>query len=259
MDAGVDVGTEIVLTAICTRYGPIISLFSGNVCKGGNVTLKVSNGECVTSAAINTSYLLSCEAVSCFSGVSVVNLRDGSTKMVSEVLEGDFVESFDANGSQAYSEVFLIQHKFEDVLRPLRRIEYEIANGSFRGMITISDLHLIRKVKERDIFTAAKELQIGSTLFALLPGAIEPTEARVTSVKWTHTAVRNIHTMNDRIVVDRVMASSLTQIAPYSVLRAALLPMKILYRAGLVGVVARIDSLVHRLDAMYPYAKPERL
>lgn len=247
--ATLDDGASSYIMA-CEGGLPVITLFTDGTCSGAGRPFNTFEGQCIALDGVNSSWIVTCPK-NCFSGASLVNLKDGFVKQASEVLEGDFVESFDAKGHTTFSEVFLVQHKNDDSLQSLRRIEYESVSSKVAGALTISDLHLIRKAKDADKFVAAKDVTAGSSIFVKNRGDEEFVEARVSRVKMVRTNVRNIHTMNDRIVVDGVMVSSLTQVAPYSILQLALLPLKLFYRMGLSKFVTRIDELVHQLDQTY--------
>mmetsp|Transcript_10968 Transcript_10968/g.33649 ORF Transcript_10968/g.33649 Transcript_10968/m.33649 type:complete len:344 (+) Transcript_10968:174-1205(+) len=183
----------------------------------------------------------------CFSGASSVHLQDGSIKRVDEINTGDMVESYDIRGKQMFSEVFLVQHKDSNRRQAMRRISYTA--GSVSGHITVSDLHLVRASVEGDKFVRAAALSEGSVIFVRVNGK-DTVEGRVSGVQRVMTTYRNIHTMNDRIVVDGVLASSAADLGPYWMLRAALLPLKGLYRAGLSSVLERCDVALHKLGKL---------
>lgn len=247
-------GVDMLFILECKGTKPIVKVYSNTTQCNGDALAMIDANVCVESQNLQDSYNFQCKEESCFSSSSLINLKDGSTKRASNVVEGDFVESFDIDGRPTFSEVFLVQHKNDNQKHKLRHVEYASVDGTSTGAILISDLHLIRKTMKDDSFIAAKDLNVGSSLFVLVPGNPEPIEARATRIESMFASVRNIHTMNDRIVVDGVMASSFTEIAPYSLTRLAVLPMKVLYRLGFTKLVGRIDEIIHYVDKSLFYS-----
>jgi len=207
------------------------------------------------SVLSNYYYTIECDDNICFSAESSVQMQDGSVKQMKEIKVGDMVESYDASGRRTFSEVFLVQHKDSKRRKSLKRISYTTKIGSASGHITLSSSHLIRASLVGDRFIAASKLSEGSTIYVQSEGH-NAVEARVTSVKRVLSVYRNVHTMNDRIIVDGVMASSMQDVGPYWLMRTALLPLKVLHRAGLGELVERCDVVLHKLGK---FAKQKKL
>eukprot|EP00188_Purpureofilum_apyrenoidigerum_P000964 Plantae.Rhodophyta-Purpureofilum_apyrenoidigerum.ctg14928.p1 GENE.Plantae.Rhodophyta-Purpureofilum_apyrenoidigerum.ctg14928~~Plantae.Rhodophyta-Purpureofilum_apyrenoidigerum.ctg14928.p1 ORF type:complete len:312 (+),score=39.92 Plantae.Rhodophyta-Purpureofilum_apyrenoidigerum.ctg14928:134-1069(+) len=224
------------------------NIYQGSECDSSQSSSPFNNATspsitCQTFGAF--SFILNCDDSVCFSTESSVKMQDGSMKRVKEIQSGDMVESYNIYGRQMFSEVFLVQHKDSEKRKLLRRISYATEDGSTSGHITLSSAHLVRGSATTDHFLAASKLSRGSPIFVRVGD--EVVKARVTDVKRVLSTYRNIHTMNDRIVVDGVLASSMTDLGPYWMLRAALLPVKALYRGGLSGLVDHFDVALHKL------------
>lgn len=248
------VGAGQMLTITCSEEGPMSKLyFNQQACVGEFSPIQHVDGQCYKLNE-NGSYSLSCTPPApgdCFAGSSLVKLEDGSVKSVSAVVEGDVVQSVDARGKSTFSEVFLVQHRNDYRHQALRKISYRSVLSETTGSITLSDFHLIRESRDSDTYIAAKNIAVGSSITVVLSGDKEASGAYVTGVDESWDTVRNLHTMNDQIVVDGVLASSFTEVVPYSISRIGVIPLKLLYRMGLTSVVRRIDSGIHQLHRSY--------
>ncbi|KAJ8908362.1 hypothetical protein NDN08_005072 [Rhodosorus marinus] len=228
----------------------LLGLFSETNCSGTPDADAIADDTCSVVnpvGATNFAIRFECQEDICFSAYSSVRLSDGETKSVQDVKVGDSVESVDSRGRRTFSEVYLIQHEGKVSATTLRRIHYSTVDGKGSGAITLSGAHMLRKAKEEDTFVPAKTIEKGSTIFVVVQDELEATEALVTEVSSVRHPVRNIHTMNDRIVVDGVVASSTTELVPFSVARLLLAPLKLLYKIGLHEVVTSFDAYAHKL------------
>mmetsp|Transcript_12198 Transcript_12198/g.50479 ORF Transcript_12198/g.50479 Transcript_12198/m.50479 type:complete len:317 (-) Transcript_12198:2380-3330(-) len=228
----------------------VLALFPNTDCSGSVIIDAVVDGFCsVVNPLSGSNFFVrfECQADVCFSAYSSVRMSDGETKRVQDVEVGDSVESVDSRGRRTFSEVYLVQHEGKASATTLRQIHYSTVDGRGSGAITLSGAHMLRSAKEEDAFVSAKSIEKGSTIFVVLQDDMEATEALVTGVSSVRHPVRNIHTMNDRIVVDGVVASSTTELVPFSVARLLLAPLKLLYKIGLHKVVTHIDAHAHEL------------
>lgn len=180
-------------------------------------------------------------------------MESGSVEAKSMALEdvnvGDKVLSVDRAGRTTYSEVFLAQHKDDKSLRRVLLVKYETALGA-EGVLTVTGGHLLVTAMNRGRFhySPADELVPGAELY-LLGENMTVQKGRVTSVEPSMSRVRNIHTMNDRIVVDGVVGSCVARvdalsIVPYwhSVISMVTLPLKAMHKLGLHASVKLLDS-----------------
>mmetsp|Transcript_3688 Transcript_3688/g.11017 ORF Transcript_3688/g.11017 Transcript_3688/m.11017 type:complete len:334 (+) Transcript_3688:63-1064(+) len=176
----------------------------------------------------------------CFAAHSKVRLMNGAEKELQEVQVGDMVESFNKDGDRVFSEVFMVQHGDQSKPVEMRRLAYSAEELS--GAITVSGRHLIAGSLKGDL-VRADTLREGSQIF--VQTADGPKAAYVTQITKVFAAPRNVHTMNDHIVVDGVLVSPFTDLhlSYYSVPLAKMLlaPLKGLHLFGLRVLVKSLD------------------
>eukprot|EP00188_Purpureofilum_apyrenoidigerum_P003868 Plantae.Rhodophyta-Purpureofilum_apyrenoidigerum.ctg41667.p1 GENE.Plantae.Rhodophyta-Purpureofilum_apyrenoidigerum.ctg41667~~Plantae.Rhodophyta-Purpureofilum_apyrenoidigerum.ctg41667.p1 ORF type:complete len:431 (-),score=38.55 Plantae.Rhodophyta-Purpureofilum_apyrenoidigerum.ctg41667:99-1391(-) len=181
----------------------------------------------------------------CFSANSQVVTVDGKQRQMGDIVVGDFVESVDKHGKRVFSEVFLVQHKQESYVTPMKKITFEDTTSS-RRTVVVSAEHLIYSSSSE--LVSAGDVQMGNILLILDSETEESTAAKVIAVDDVHASPRNVHTLNDRLVVDGVVVTPYTTsfgINTYY-LRYALMPLKMLHRLGFTSVVDRVGHLLHR-------------
>lgn len=186
----------------------------------------------------------------CFSAESTIALEDGRVKLLKDVVVGDHVESYDVNGKQVFSEVFLIQHLDEMEEVSMLKLSWESTTEARKlHSVTLSPEHHIRAAVDADVYKHAGDIRIGDTIF--LQGGHR---AIVVHIEPTKSAPRNLHTLNDRLVIDGLLTSPYTTtfgVNTYQ-LRALLLPLKILHKIGFPhSIITRIDQTAHNIGRLF--------
>jgi len=173
----------------------------------------------------------------CFAADStvVVLKSDGSERSVqmSELQPGDAVESFDKLGRRIFSEVIFLQHDKQSRLRDLLVLE-AVDTERHSHVIRVHKGHYLVKNVQPTQFVLAADLEVGDEILIMAPADRSMT-ASIKSIKSTQSAVRNVVTMNDLLVVDGICASSYTNVLYLRPSTQALLlsPLKLLYTFGL--------------------------
>jgi len=244
-----DTFNDIGVRAICEDGEPVgsIQAWNSDDCEGVPLLDETAQEDFCFPVRDDIYIKLFCDDDICFSAFSTVKMADGQMKTLDEVRVGDMVESVDSQGRRTFSEVFLIQHGKQTAVRRLRQIHYNTLDAKASGAITLSNTHLLRVAKHKDEFVPAKSIKAGSKIFVVPESESEATAAVVTKILNVRLPVRNIHTMNDRIVVDGVVASSTTDALPFLLSRILLAPLKVLHKMGLGNVVKYIDTYSHKL------------
>uniref|UniRef100_A0A7S3EPS4 Hedgehog protein Hint domain-containing protein n=1 Tax=Rhodosorus marinus TaxID=101924 RepID=A0A7S3EPS4_9RHOD len=218
-----------------------------------NVIFTPDTGQVIEECPSDTD----CRIV-CFSKASTVNTLQGSDvipKRLFEVRVGDLVQSYDLDGGQTFSEVFLVQHEGpEGKAVPMNKLHYETMadEGDKLEALTVSALHyILSSIVPKMEYTKVSDLKVGSRIF-ILDSAGKYQSATIIKFEYVHSPAVNIHTLNDRIVVDGVLASSIASLKLFGVvdtmqLRLMLLPLKVLYLLGASRLVQVLDSLGHRV------------
>ncbi len=162
----------------------------------------------------------------CFAADSNINVlsKNGSiaSKRISEVLPGDLVESSDSNEHVMFSEVWSVLDANETKMAEVLNLEIKTKNG-YSTSLSLAPEHFLYQSesnglnnKRKFILKKAKEIKIGDKLFIHnsqnpTSNADSFTEAEVTSITSRQTRVMNILTMNDRVVVNGILASVYSQ------------------------------------------------
>ena len=180
-----------------------------------------------------------------------------STAPLADVRSGDRVLSVDARGRPVYSEVFRVQHGDDLHERMMLRIDAQGAQKEASLIVSARHLVATRGKDGKVVLVAADALAPGSVLLSPADsGGGGGDELVVRSVTSTKSRVRNVHTMNDRIVVGGVVASCMTAPAPYlpisadahpAIGSALFTPLKILHKLGQRRAVELLDGALHRL------------
>ncbi|KAJ8904287.1 hypothetical protein NDN08_000810 [Rhodosorus marinus] len=217
-----------------------------------SVILTPDSGQIIEECPSDTD----CRIV-CFAKASTINTLQGSDiipKRLFEVRVGDLVQSYDLDGRQSFSEVFLVQHEGSNGKAvPMNKLHYETMGDQEEKLqaLTVSALHyILSSIVPKMEYTKVSDLNVGSRIFILdCTGKYQ--SATIRKFEYVHSPAVNIHTLNDRIVVDGVLASSIASLKLFGVvdtmqLRLMLLPLKVLYLLGASRLVQVLDSLGHR-------------
>ncbi|KAJ8907556.1 hypothetical protein NDN08_007667 [Rhodosorus marinus] len=192
----------------------------------------------------------------CFGGSSSVRiLQDGQEKSVrvDQVKVGDRVESVQ-NGRRVFSEVFLVQHDRDEALHEMLAIRY-LASDQKDQWLRLTHSHLVYTSDWNR--KRAGDLVVGDSLLTVSDPDASLQPAKIVAVEKVVDIVRNLHTQNDRIVVEGIVASAMTdyRLGPlplqYPIL---LLPFKVLHWVGLSNIVHGLDRALR--DAFGRYISP---
>ncbi|KAA8490380.1 hypothetical protein FVE85_0537 [Porphyridium purpureum] len=243
-----------VIVSKCDGETATFRMWSSDDCSGTADLAGLANGACVrfTGSPETIYFTLKCKTGDCFARNSRIKLQSGDEKRLADVSVGDMVESWDSVSKQrVWSEVFLIQHGNDESTTRMNRIEYLTADGR-EGAVMASPSHMLLAVGTGNelVHVATKRIKEGDEI-AVLGGEGESSasmsRARVTKVTGMNAKKLNVHTMNDNVVVDGVLASVGTDVMPLWMQKLSVTPLKALYKLGLTDVVQRLDSVVHRL------------
>ena len=160
----------------------------------------------------------------CFAADSKINVlnKNGTiiSKQITEISTGDLVESSDSRGQVTFSEVWAIMHTNETETSDVLVFEMKTKDGNSTHLALTSEhfLYVLPDSNSRGnykkyILKKAKDLRIGDKLFVhnsqnSVSSRDSFTETTVTSINLHRARVVNILTMNDRIVVNGVLAST---------------------------------------------------
>eukprot|EP00189_Rhodosorus_marinus_P012993 CAMPEP_0184744164 /NCGR_PEP_ID=MMETSP0315-20130426/6984_1 /TAXON_ID=101924 /ORGANISM="Rhodosorus marinus, Strain UTEX LB 2760" /LENGTH=506 /DNA_ID=CAMNT_0027215791 /DNA_START=156 /DNA_END=1676 /DNA_ORIENTATION=+ len=218
-----------------------------------SVILTSDSGQTIEECPSDTD----CRIV-CFAKTSTVNTLQGSDiipKRLSEVRVGDLVQSYDLDGRESFSEVFLVQHEgINGKAVPMIKVHYETMGDEEDKPqhLTVSALHyILSSIVPKMEYTKVSDLNVGSRIF-ILDSEGKYQSAAIRKFEYVHSPAVNIHTLNDRVVVDGVLASSIASLKLFDIvdtmqLRFMLLPLKVLYLLGASRLVQVLDSLGHRV------------
>eukprot|EP00190_Bangiopsis_sp_CCMP1999_P000445 CAMPEP_0198736724 /NCGR_PEP_ID=MMETSP1475-20131203/67502_1 /TAXON_ID= ORGANISM="Unidentified sp., Strain CCMP1999" /NCGR_SAMPLE_ID=MMETSP1475 /ASSEMBLY_ACC=CAM_ASM_001111 /LENGTH=673 /DNA_ID=CAMNT_0044500573 /DNA_START=44 /DNA_END=2065 /DNA_ORIENTATION=- len=191
----------------------------------------------------------------CYGARSSVHVqRAGSSEIENLALEdvqvGDKVKSIGRDGKVEFSEVFLVQHASENSDQAVLVVQYEADDGIL-STLEVSPGHLlpVRRSSRGYLYATASELREGSVLFAM-NGDGYLIEAHVKSITQGRARVRNVHTVNDHLIVSGVFGSCITTVPGLNVsatlwqqiVSLLVSPLKLLHRAGMPSVVKALDA-----------------
>lgn len=92
-------------------------------------------------------------------------------KRLFEVRVGDLVQSYDLDGGQTFSEVFLVQHEGpEGKAVPMNKLHYETMADEEDKLeaLTVSALHyILSSIVPKMEYTKVSDLKVGSRIFIL--------------------------------------------------------------------------------------------
>ncbi|KAJ8900789.1 hypothetical protein NDN08_000089 [Rhodosorus marinus] len=234
----------------CERWEVIeISILSN-----GNTTAVFSERDDGNSLVeIKGSYQLT-EEPACFSTSSEVRVRrdDGSlTRMpLGEVQVGDFVESLDWRGERSFSKVYLIQHAGSALYSDVIDVHVITVDGG-NGRLQVTGDHILLSEGMKPV--RASDLKLGDQLLYLSGDDSRAVEASVVELKRARSAVANVNTFNNRLVVNGFAAT--THSVPFR-LSARLLtpwldvlasPFKLLSTLGTDRLVKAVDTSLNKL------------
>jgi len=141
--------------------------------------------------------------------------------------------------------VFLIQHQKSNENRNLLKIVHE------NGHLIVSSKHYLMKNTQHEL-QVAELFKVGDDLMVISNDGLVKT-SKVVDVTQVTEPLRNVHTVNDRLLVNGVMASSFPEVEisgakiPVSLQRVAVIPLRILYGMNLNGIGSLLDESVHAL------------
>jgi len=175
----------------------------------------------------------------CFGVSETVVSESRGVISVGSVRVGERILSTDDSGNPEYSAVFLIQHEHRSERRALLNIKHE------KGKVIVSKGHFL--LTERMHLQAADHFVAGDALMM-----IEST-SKIVGISEVHDRVLNLHTVNGRLVVDGVVASSFSRVkvfgveVPLPVLRLSLIPVRVLYTLKLHAIASILNEAASRL------------
>uniref|UniRef100_A0A7S3A3G3 Hint domain-containing protein n=1 Tax=Rhodosorus marinus TaxID=101924 RepID=A0A7S3A3G3_9RHOD len=189
----------------------------------------------------------------CFGGSSRVRiLQDGQEKTVrvDQVKVGDRVESVQ-DGKRVFSDVFLVQHDRDEALHEMLEIKYSASDRKYRTLrVTHAHLLYMSDCNRK----RAGDLVVGDSLLTVADPEHSLQAVKIVAVERVVDVVRNLHTLNDRIVVEGIVASAMTdyRLGPlqlqYPIL---LLPFKVLHSLGLGNIVRGLDRALRDVFGRY--------
>jgi len=187
----------------------------------------------------------------CFSASSLIRVMGKGVVQLLDVQVGDKVQSFDEeHHGLEYSEVILVQHEHSDAKHKILVIDYSSQTTGQSGTLRVTPRHYVYMSTGANqmVHIRAQDLQVGDELIMGFK-----TKARITSIGEGMDQVRNIHTMNDRAVIDGVFVSCFAANPVWGgsldvpFLKALILPFKYLYRMELVWMIKVLDGLIHNI------------
>lgn len=156
---------------------------------------------------------------SCFPAASTVRLASGVTVTLSKLLVGDLVESEPG----IFSPVFFFSHRDPSTFST--HISLTLANNV---TLTLSPGHFL-PVYDDSSLMAARNVRVGQKL-RTVSGWSDVIEVRRVIARGLY----NPHTLTGTIVVDDVVVSVYTEAVVASVATTLLVPLRALFRAGLL-------------------------
>lgn len=246
-----ETGKNAAVKMFCDTQGVVnVLVYDNRECSGAGLR-SIFNEKTCYYLRNTTNVWVECQgsSYSCIGASSSVWVRRRSFEedrifSVEEIQVGDQVESFDELGRRVFSEVFLVQHSRENAVRPLLEIEYEESEGKNRGSLRATREHLV--YSGTDQLVPARSLQIGSEILVSSEQERIAVHAQVKRIGIVYDKIRNLHTLNDRIVVGGVHASCYPA-GTVGLGPALMAPLKLLYRLGAVELVSRLDTFTHIL------------
>jgi len=133
-------------------------------------------------------------------------MESGDVKALRDVKIGDRVLSVGSNGQPEYSAVWW-KDEHPGSFSPFRKLEYKTASGA-TGHIEVSLRHLIY-ISGKSEPVPALSVKVGDELLVMDQGSLVPATVSDISTSLIENGM-NIYTLNDRVVVNNAMASSLT-------------------------------------------------
>uniref|UniRef100_A0A7S1TAU4 Hint domain-containing protein n=1 Tax=Compsopogon caeruleus TaxID=31354 RepID=A0A7S1TAU4_9RHOD len=245
-----DVGIKVTCNSSLDGIHSVAYYLSDD-CSGNALSTSQVNNMCVgrpnTLGFSNSFYLkIECyESAICFSRDSSVLLDSGVYTTLGEVRVGDRVQSVDDNGRSVFSEVFLTQHSSST--RPTAMLSISIEN-SHEPLVVTHD-HYVRVPTVSNPYVKASSLRVGDSIYVVVKGSME--RRPIAGISHAMGVPRNVHTMNDRIVVNGVVASCITSNQVFGLdtmnIRHLLVPLKVMHKMGLTSAVSIIDRAVHNI------------
>lgn len=151
----------------------------------------------------------------CFPGRATVELRDGSTKRMSEVAIGDIVRT----SATSFSQVFMFTHKLSDVTHKFVNLR---TSHSARTLQLTPGHYLY--VNNR--LSAAHTVKVGDTV-----STINGPDTVISISTSTEIGLYNPQTVDGDIVVNGVLASTYTTTVAPSAAHALLAPLRAAFRS----------------------------
>lgn len=141
-----------------------------------------------------------------------------------------------------------MQHARDDTKHSILKLEYVHPTSGLMWSFTVTSKHyvLVMSKDSGEEYVRAEDIKVGGFLRVILAdGSVN--SVGVVSVMKTRSAVRNLYTMNDRLVVDGVIASSFAEVAGVNTPRftSLLWPLKMLHRVRMTEKVRALDSVGH--------------
>lgn len=202
-------------------------------------------------------------AAGCLSSHSTTSRLDPATSeptavALEDLRVGDMVESFDIKTNQrVFTEVFLVQHEDQYSRHPIQRIVYQTSEG--QASIRATANHYLYGPSGKVL---AGDLTAGSQISVVSKDGQQAT-ATVVEVEQVYEPIRNVHTMNDRLVVDGVLVSSFAEVKLFGLNigenPALIAPLKLLYRLRLLSTVSTIDAWMSAFHRAIALRKPHSL
>lgn len=172
----------------------------------------------------------------CFPAFAIVNLWDGTTKAMHDLVVGDRVQV----GMGLMSEVYGFSHFDPEARAVFSKLH------TMNGTLTLTPTH---HVLTEEGFIAAAQVKVGNSL--VLAQGLRTRVQRVTTV--ISTGLYNPHTIDGKIVVDGFVTSTYTLAVEAQIAHSLLAPLRLLHMSPM-----RCDSLSWLLYEAQLSAIPQR-
>lgn len=174
------------------------------------------------------------ESCDCFPGTATVQLKDGRTILMRDLVVGDTVLT--GPGGQ-YSEVYLFSHRLADTTATYVQLKTASA-----ALLQLSKRHYVYVNGDR--LVEAQSVKVGDNVTL---GALGEATTVIAVGLARNEGLYNPHTLQGNIVVDGILASTYTAAFPPALAHAVLAPLRALYCAGVdifkVDVGSALDVL----------------
>eukprot|EP00190_Bangiopsis_sp_CCMP1999_P001000 CAMPEP_0198731722 /NCGR_PEP_ID=MMETSP1475-20131203/31704_1 /TAXON_ID= ORGANISM="Unidentified sp., Strain CCMP1999" /NCGR_SAMPLE_ID=MMETSP1475 /ASSEMBLY_ACC=CAM_ASM_001111 /LENGTH=650 /DNA_ID=CAMNT_0044494723 /DNA_START=201 /DNA_END=2153 /DNA_ORIENTATION=- len=191
----------------------------------------------------------------CFGASSLVTVRKEGRDVVTtmdSVKVGDEILSVDSRGRPVYTKAYLIEHGEDNSQQDVLLIDYVNAQGR-TATLTVTKRHLLPvDLGDGFGFKPAEKIRPGSQI-EIFDGSHHLRPAVVSDVRRSTGLVRNILTMNNKIIVDGVVATCFAELfrwqwvtSWYILDSVIVLPLKFLYLVGLHDFGSTLRSFAAR-------------